>query len=80
MKPEVVKIFNDLDNLLNFCRFELLPYNPSDLYNRESHVWRAFESSRRPKRQWSGEKKPWNGERKPYLGNKPRFNNQRYDN
>ena len=69
MKPEVVKIFNDLDNLLDFCRFELLPYNPADLYNRESHVWRAFESSRRPR-------KPWNGERKPYLGNKPRYENR----
>jgi hypothetical protein len=79
MKPEVVKIFNDLENLLNFCRFELLPYNPADLYNRESHVWRSFENSRRPKRPWNGEKKPWTGERKPYLGNKPRFNNSRHD-
>jgi hypothetical protein len=52
MKQEVVKIFDDLDALLDFCRFELLPYNPADLYNRQSKVWQAFESSKRPRREW----------------------------
>ena len=65
MKQEVVKIFNDLEALHDFCRFELLPYNPADLYNRSSHVWRAYENSKRPR-------KPWNGERKPYQGKNPR--------
>jgi hypothetical protein len=32
MKPEVSKIFDDLDNWLDYCRFNMLPYNPSDLY------------------------------------------------
>ncbi len=67
MKPEVVKIFNDLDNLLDFCRLELLPYNPADLYNRESHVWRSFEASRRPRKQYQSngnfKSKRYNGER-----------------
>ena len=72
-RPDVVKIFDDLEALLDFCRFELLPYNEADLYNRNSNVWRLFENSRRPR-------KPWNGERKPYLGKNPRnnFNKQRY--
>lgn len=63
--PNIVKIFNDLEAYLDFCRFELAPYNPADLYNRDSWVWRNFEKSRRPK-------KAWNGERKPYLGKNPR--------
>ena len=68
MKPEVTKIFDDLDKLLDFCRFELLPYNPADLYNRNSKVWQAFEHSQRPRTQWKG------GNRK-FDNNRPRGNN-----
>jgi hypothetical protein len=50
MKKEVVQIFDDLEALLDFCRFELLPYNPADLYNKQSKVWQAFEFARRPRR------------------------------
>ena len=32
MKPEVNRIFDDLDNWLDHCRFNLLPFSPSDLY------------------------------------------------
>ena len=49
-RPDVVKIFDDLENLLDFCRLELLPYDPADLYNKQSKVWQAFDASRRPKR------------------------------
>jgi hypothetical protein len=68
MKPEVTKIFDDLDKLLDFCRFELLPYNPADLYNRNSKVWQAFEQSQRPRAHWK------NNNRK-FDNNKPRGNN-----
>ena len=57
MKQEVVKIFDDLDALLDFCRFNLLPFDPKDLYNRNSKVWRDFEYSKKPKRPWNGERK-----------------------
>ena len=67
MKPEVVKIFDDLEALHDFCRFELLPFNPADLYNRSSKVWRDFEYSKRPKRQWNNDKPRYNN------GDKPRF-------
>ena len=63
MKPEVTKIFDDLDRWLDHCRFNLLPYNPADLY--KSKEYRDFA-------------RPSNGERKPYLGKKefkPRYNN-----
>ncbi len=52
MKPQVEKIFDDLDALLDFCRIELLPYNPADLYNRQSKVWQSYEASKRPRREW----------------------------
>ena len=73
MKQEVVKIFDDLDALLDFCRLELKPFNQADLYNRESQIWRDFEYNKRSK-------KPWNGERKPYLGKNPRPQNANFNN
>lgn len=72
-RADVVKIFDDLEAFHDFCRMEMFPYNEADLYNRDSWVWRNFEKSRRPK-------KAWTGERKPYQGNKPRYNNNRYEN
>ena len=41
MKPEVNKIFDDLDAWLDYCRFNLIPFNPSDLYR--SHEYRSFQ-------------------------------------
>ena len=32
MTPEVSKIFDDLEQWLDHCRFNLLPYNQADLY------------------------------------------------
>ena len=62
MKPEVTKIFDDLDAWLDYCRFNLLPFNPADLY--KSREWRESQRG--------------NGtyERKPYLGKKPRYDNR----
>ena len=66
-RPEIVKIFDDLEAYLDFCRLEMFPFNENDLYNRESWAWRNFEKSKRPK-------KVWTGERKPYQGTKPQYN------
>ena len=44
-RPDVVQIFDDLEAYLDHCRFELLPYDPSDLYNRSSYAWRSFEKT-----------------------------------
>jgi len=62
-RPDIVKIFDELESFLNFCRSELFPYNEADLYNRESWVWRNYEKSKRPKKAWTGEKKPYQGNR-----------------
>jgi len=41
MKPEVTKIFDDLDAWLDHCRFNLLPFRPSDMY--KSFDYRNFQ-------------------------------------
>ena len=67
-RPDIVKIFDDLEAFRDWCCLELCEFNEAYLYNRESWQWRNFDKSRRTK-------KAFNGERKPYLGNKPRYNN-----
>jgi hypothetical protein len=66
-RPDVVKIFDDLEAYHNFCRLELFPYDEADLYNRDSWAWRNFEKSRRPKKTFNG-------------GNKQHYNKRRYEN
>lgn len=40
MKPEVTKIFDDLDAWKDHCRFNLLKYDEKDLYkSREYKEW-----------------------------------------
>ena len=41
-RPEIVKIFDDLEALHDFCRFEFLAFNQADLYNKNSQVWNQF--------------------------------------
>jgi hypothetical protein len=41
LKPEVAKIFDDLEAWLDHCRFNLYPYNPADLYR--SQEYRNFQ-------------------------------------
>lgn len=48
-RPDVVKLFDDLELFHDFCRFEMLPFNPADLYNRASWVWRKYENRNKPR-------------------------------
>jgi hypothetical protein len=41
LKPEVERIFDDLDKWLDYCRINLLPYDPKDLYR--SQEYRNFQ-------------------------------------
>jgi len=41
--PVVNKVFNDLEELHNFCRTEGYPFNEADLYKSEARVWQAFQ-------------------------------------
>ena len=49
-RPDVVKIFDDLDKLRDFRRFELLPFDEADLYNRASPVWNQYFHATRPRK------------------------------
>ena len=66
-RPDIVKIFDDLEAFLDWCKMEGAPFDEAHLYNRESWQWRNFDKSRRHKK--------GNVERKPYLGKNPRYNN-----
>ena len=68
MKAEVVKIFTDLEEYLDFCRFEMREYNPAHLYDKSSNNYRAFLAYR------SGNWKPRRN------NNRNNNNNRRYDN
>ena len=37
MKQEVSRIFDDLEAWLDHCRFNLMPYNPADLYKSKEY-------------------------------------------
>jgi hypothetical protein len=37
MKPEVKKIFEDLEAWYDHCRLNLIDYNPADLYKSKSY-------------------------------------------
>jgi hypothetical protein len=41
LKPEVSKIFDDLDAWLDYCRFNLIHYDPKDLYR--SQAYKSFQ-------------------------------------
>ena len=44
-RPDIVKVFDDLDNYRDFCRFELCKFDEKDLYNSASPEWRNFLNS-----------------------------------
>lgn len=52
MKPEVTKIFDDLDAWLDYCRFNMIRFDEKDLY--KSKEYRDFarfgRGDRRPAR------------------------------
>ncbi len=37
MKPEVKKIFDDLDTWHDHCRFEMINFDPKDLYRSKAY-------------------------------------------
>jgi hypothetical protein len=53
MKPEVSKIFTDLEKFHDFCRIELLPFDESNLYNRNSSVWNQYYAATNPRRKFN---------------------------
>ena len=50
-RPDVVQIFDDLDKLRDFCRFEGYKFDERDLYNKKSKVWQAFLDPEKARRE-----------------------------
>ena len=46
-RPDIVKIFDDLEKFHDFCRFEMVEFNPANLYNRDSQIWNHYFQSNR---------------------------------
>lgn len=44
MKPEVSKIFDDLEEWLDHCRFNLINFDPKDLYR--SSEYKEFQKEK----------------------------------
>ena len=70
MKPEVSKIFDDLEAWHDHCRFEMIDFNPADLYRSKAYKDFMYYSG----------KKHFRGERKPYQGKNPRPYHERFPN
>jgi len=58
MKPEVTKIFEDLEAYHDWCRWELAPFNEAELYRKSSPVYSAYLASKRPKRPYNNQARP----------------------
>ena len=66
MKPEVTKIFDDLEKWHDHCRFEMINFNPADLYKSQAY------------RDWSRgyDRKPYNRDKPRREG----YNGKRFSN
>ena len=42
MKPEIERVFDELDTYLDFCRFELRDYNPAHLYDKSNQNYKTL--------------------------------------
>lgn len=50
MKPEVSKIYDDLEEWLDHCRMELIEFNPADLYKSKEYKAWARERDKKEKK------------------------------
>lgn len=44
--PTINKVFNDLEEFRDFCRFEGYVFNEADLYKYDSRAWQAFSRNK----------------------------------
>lgn len=57
MKPEVTQIFQDLEEWHDHCRFNLLPFNPADLYKSKDYKAWVRENNKAARAKKAGEAK-----------------------
>lgn len=75
-RPDIVKIFDDLEKFKDFCRFELCDFNEANLYNRDSQVWNNYFHSTRPRKPRGEYNRSGNNNFKPRYEN--RNNGERF--
>lgn len=51
-RPDIVKLFDDLEAYRDYCVFEMIDFNEAALYNRNDKNWVNYEYSKKPKRDW----------------------------
>jgi hypothetical protein len=56
-RPDVVKVWNDLEAYHDWCRFELCEFNPAHLYDKSNSNYRAYLNSTRPQKPWHNKKR-----------------------
>lgn len=56
MKPEVSKIYDDLDEWLDHCRMELINFDPKDLYKSKEYKAWAKERDKKDKKSFRPKK------------------------
>jgi hypothetical protein len=66
MKPEITRIFNDLDAWLHHCRINLIKFDPADMY--KSKEYKDFQRTqeylqRKARREAKGQWENRNGQR-----------------
>ena len=60
-RPDVVKVWGNLEAYYEWCRIELREFDPSEMYRKDAPNYGAFLYAKRPRR--------------PYMGNKPKWDN-----
>jgi hypothetical protein len=50
-RPDIIRIFDDLEAFHDFCRLELRDFNPAELYKKDAPNYGAYLASKRPR--WS---------------------------
>lgn len=48
-RPDIVKIFDDLDEFRQFCKEKFIKFDEANLYKRSSYEWRSYLASKKPK-------------------------------
>lgn len=41
-RPDVVRVFRDLEDFHDFCRFEMCEFDPANLYRKSSYIYREY--------------------------------------
>ena len=49
-RPDIVKVWEDLEAFHDFCRFNLREFNPAELYRKDAPNYGAYLASKRPRK------------------------------